>query len=77
MKSTKTKSTNKEESCCCSSDITDEKRNAMIAEAAYFRAEQRDFTGDDEHRCCDWLEAEAEIDSLLEQKLEPSNTSKD
>ncbi|MEQ6341557.1 MAG: DUF2934 domain-containing protein [Gammaproteobacteria bacterium] len=37
-------------------------RHAMIAEAAYYRAEQRGFTGDPH---MDWLEAEAEIDKML------------
>lgn len=37
-------------------------RHAMIAEAAYYRAEQRGFTGDPH---IDWLEAEAEIDKML------------
>lgn len=38
-------------------------RRQMIAEAAYFRAEQRGFTGGDAVR--DWCEAEAEIDARL------------
>lgn len=37
-------------------------RHAMIAEAAYYRAEQRGFSGDPH---MDWLEAEAEIDKML------------
>ncbi len=37
-------------------------RHAMIAEAAYFRAEQHGFTGDPHMY---WLEAEAEIDKKL------------
>jgi hypothetical protein len=37
----------------------------MIAEAAYFRAEQRGFApGDD---LADWLAAELDIDALLQQ----------
>ena len=38
-------------------------RHRMIAEAAYYRAEQRGFAGDDVLR--DWLDAEFEIDQLL------------
>jgi predicted nucleic acid-binding Zn-ribbon protein len=39
------------------------RRNQMIAEAAYFRAEQRGFNGGD---CMvDWVEAEAEINAQL------------
>jgi hypothetical protein len=38
-------------------------RRRMIAEAAYFRAEQRGFNGGDAVR--DWCEAEAEIDARL------------
>ncbi len=38
-------------------------RRAMIAEAAYLRAERRGFaTGNEEE---DWLAAEAEVDALL------------
>ncbi|MGE5626099.1 MAG: DUF2934 domain-containing protein [Bacillota bacterium] len=37
----------------------------MIAEAAYFRAEKRGFAPGDE--VADWLQAEAEIESMLEQ----------
>jgi hypothetical protein len=35
----------------------------MIAEAAYFKAQRRGFTGGDAKR--DWAEAEAEIDTWL------------
>jgi hypothetical protein len=38
-------------------------RQQMIAEAAYFRAEKRGFSGGEESR--DWLEAEAEVDQRL------------
>lgn len=38
---------------------TPEERECMIAEAAYFMAEKRDFSGD---AVADWLEAEVEID---------------
>lgn len=38
-------------------------RAALIAEAAYFRAERRGFSPGQE--CQDWLAAEAEVDSRL------------
>ena len=38
-------------------------RERMIAEAAYFKAEQRGFQGGDPAE--DWIEAEAEIDARL------------
>lgn len=47
-----------------------EQRYRMIAEAAYYRAEKRGFVGGD--LCQDWLEAEAEIDRLLQQSSEPA-----
>lgn len=43
--------------------ITPEQREHMIAEAAYFLAEQRGFTGGD--AITDWLQAESEIDQSL------------
>jgi hypothetical protein len=39
------------------------RRQQMIAEAAYFRAEKRGFSRGEEFR--DWLEAEAEVDQRL------------
>jgi DUF2934 family protein len=47
--------------------ITTEHRHQMIATAAYERAERRAFRDGDPVR--DWLEAEAEIDRMLEQSL--------
>jgi hypothetical protein len=44
--------------------VPDEERHRMISEAAYFRAERRGFQGGDPFQ--DWLNAEAEIDKLLE-----------
>jgi aryl-alcohol dehydrogenase-like predicted oxidoreductase len=38
-------------------------RNAMIAEAAYFRAQRHGFTPG--HELEDWIAAEKEIDALL------------
>jgi uncharacterized protein (DUF3084 family) len=40
-----------------------ERRQSMIREAAYFRAERRGFVGGNPVN--DWLEAEAEIDRML------------
>ena len=40
-----------------------EHRAALIAEAAYFRAEKRGFTPG--HEAEDWLAAEAEVDAKL------------
>jgi choline dehydrogenase-like flavoprotein len=39
-------------------------REAMIAEAAYFRAEARGFEAG--HELADWLAAERDVDRLLE-----------
>jgi hypothetical protein len=39
-------------------------REGMIAEAAYYLAERRGFDGGDP--VADWLEAEAEIDAILD-----------
>jgi hypothetical protein len=43
--------------------VSAEKRRAMIAEAAYLRAERRGFSAGREEE--DWLAAEKEVDSLL------------
>lgn len=48
--------------------LSGEDRYRMIAEAAYFRAEQRGFSPGNE--LDDWLAAEIEIDVLLEQELD-------
>jgi len=45
------------------SKISSEERQYMIAEAAYYRAEQRSFLGGNPER--DWLESEVEIDRRL------------
>lgn len=42
--------------------ISGAQRRQLISEAAYFKAEQRGFEGDDAIR--DWLEAEAHIDLI-------------
>jgi Protein of unknown function (DUF2934) len=43
--------------------VTTEERRRMIAEAAYFRAQSRDFTGSDPSE--DWLAAERDVDQAL------------
>lgn len=43
-----------------------QQRAAMIAEAAYYRAEKRGFAGGDP--VADWLSAEAEIDALIAKR---------
>jgi len=40
-----------------------ERRHALISDAAYFRAQRRDFAPG--HELEDWLAAEAEVDGLL------------
>ena len=45
--------------------MSDDQRRQMIAEAAYFRAERRGFSGGDS--VGDWIEAEAEVDERLRQ----------
>ena len=43
--------------------VSADDRRAMIAEAAYLRAERRGFTPG--HEAEDWLAAEVEVDALL------------
>ena len=43
--------------------VSDEQRRQMIAEAAYYLAENREFAGGDPRQ--DWLAAEADIDARL------------
>jgi hypothetical protein len=45
------------------SEVSQERRREMIAEAAYLRAEQRGFAQSDAQE--DWLAAEREVDMLL------------
>ncbi len=45
--------------------VTNEERHQLIAEAAYFRAERRNFTPGYELE--DWLDAEAEVEMKLSQ----------
>jgi hypothetical protein len=44
-------------------DVSDDARRAMIAEAAYLRAQERGFASGYELE--DWLTAEREVDALL------------
>ena len=46
--------------------VSAEERRSMIAEAAYYLAERRDFKGEDS--ASDWLAAEAEIDNKLAKR---------
>jgi len=46
--------------------ITDDERERMIREAAYYRAERRGFAPGDE--MSDWLAAESEVLELIEIK---------
>lgn len=52
--------------------ITPDQRYQMIAQAAYFRAEKRGFIIGDTTQ--DWLDAEVEIDRILQQQLGQSET---
>jgi DUF2934 family protein len=47
------------------SKLSEEHRRQMIAEAAYFRAERRGFSGGD--AVADWIEAEAEVEERVRQ----------
>jgi Protein of unknown function (DUF2934) len=49
--------------------VTAEARRALIAEAAYLRAERRGFSPGQETD--DWLAAEAEVDALLKAGQSP------
>jgi hypothetical protein len=48
------------------SEISEDVRRRMIAQAAYLRAEERGFVGGNETD--DWFAAEAEVDALLRAK---------
>ncbi len=50
--------------------IDPERRRALIAEAAYFRAERRGFAPG--HEAEDWLAAEIEVDTALTVGVLPS-----
>jgi hypothetical protein len=50
-----------------------EQRAALIAEAAYFRAEKRHFAPG--HETEDWLAAESEVDARLMQSTAPADVN--
>ncbi|MDD3762921.1 MAG: DUF2934 domain-containing protein [Pseudomonadota bacterium] len=50
-------------------------RHTMIAEAAYYRAEQRGFCGGADEATADWLDAEAEVDRTLSLPGSPERTA--
>lgn len=52
--------------------IDPERRRALIAEAAYFRAERRGFAPG--HEAEDWLAAEVEVDTALTVGVPSANT---
>lgn len=52
--------------------LTPEQRYQMIAQAAYYRAERRGFIIGDTTQ--DWLDAEVEIDRILQQQLGQGET---
>ena len=57
---------------CCG-----DRRQSMIAEAAYYRAERRGFCGNADDPLNDWLEAEAEIERALGVQPESSSLGDD
>jgi hypothetical protein len=50
--------------------IEPERRQALIAESAYYRAQRRDFAPG--HELEDWCAAESEIDGMLSQGETPT-----
>lgn len=52
-------------------DFEPDTRLAMIAEAAYYLAEQRGF--DPGHEIQDWLDAEAAIDAVIQRGHSPED----
>jgi len=55
-----------------SADITPDERNKLIAEAAYYRAEQHGFNP--EYQVQNWLDAEKEVDAMLENVVHQVDT---
>ena len=51
--------------------IDPDRRRALIAQAAYFRAERRHFAPG--HEAADWLAAELEVDTALTSGVAPSD----
>jgi hypothetical protein len=52
-------------------------RGVMIAEAAYYRAQQRGFGGGADAVLDDWLEAEAEVDRALGGAAMPERSARE
>jgi hypothetical protein len=52
--------------------VSAEARQKMIAEAAYYLAEKRGFTGNEAYD--DWMRAEAEIDAMLLSRIGKSHS---
>jgi hypothetical protein len=69
-KSSSTKPTRKTAPALSAGLIDPEHRRALIAEAAYFRAERRGF--EPGHEAEDWLAAEAEVDTALTAGASPA-----
>jgi hypothetical protein len=65
----KTKAQKIESAVSFSSFVDPERRGALIAEAAYFRAEKRGFAPG--HETEDWLAAESEVDAALLRAKSP------
>lgn len=59
---------------CVSTAITAGQRHALIAQAAYFRAERRGFRAG--HELEDWLAAEAEVERQLASARRRDRTSR-
>jgi hypothetical protein len=51
--------------------IDPDRRRALIAQAAYFRAQRRHFAPG--HEAADWLAAELEVDTALTSGVMPSD----
>ncbi len=56
-----------------SAEYSEEQRNQMIAEAAYYIAEHRHFEGGDPIN--DWVQAQQEIDIAITHKKTPDVTA--
>ncbi|MCQ4318741.1 DUF2934 domain-containing protein [Stutzerimonas stutzeri] len=57
---------------CCG-----DRRQSMIADAAYYRAERRGFCGNADDALNDWLQAEAEIERVPAAPPESSSPGDD
>lgn len=66
MTKTSSKSSSKK-NVASNKEITAEQRYKMIAEAAYYIAEKRDFEGGD--HCKDWEIAETQVNTMLSDPI--------